>query len=287
MKEGQSGRPDRGAHLEQLVLPLLVTCISVAVVIGSLLLSQLDTPSEAAPPTEYVIQPSIVTPFLPTFTPVPAPTGTPTEPEPTREVDQPSPIPPTPEPTSTPIPPATVTPAPTEPPAPPPTPHCGPPAGWVTYIVQPNNTLYSLARHFGVTTGTLQRANCMSDYAIRVGQELHVPPEVPTPMVRQYPAPVLVSPDDDARFATGEMVTVHWTWDGELGPDEYFDVRLWQEGAPNYGVGWSREGTYGVAGEPNVIYYWSIAVIRGRDGQMLEQLSPQSPPRRLSWGSVD
>ncbi len=287
MYEGDANGPDRRATLEQLFWPFLVMCISVAVVLGSLFVSQLETPAEAAPSTEYVIQPSTLTPFLPTFTPVPAPTGTPTEPEPTREPDQPSPSPSTPEPTATPIPAATATPAPTEPPSPPPTAHCGPPAGWVPYIVQPNNTLYSLARHFNVATDTLQRANCLTSYAIYVGQELYVPAGVPTPTTRHYPAPVLIAPDDDARFATGERVTVRWTWDGELGPDEYFDVRLWQEGAPHYGVGWSREEMYGVVGEPNVTYYWSIAVIRGQDGRMLEQLSPQSPPRRLSWGPAD
>lgn len=287
MNVEQSSGPDRGASLEQLLWPFLVMCLSVAVVLGSLLLSQLEPPADGAPPTEYVVQASNITPFLPTLTPPPAPNETSTEPEPTLEPDQPSPIPPTPESTSTPIPAATPTPAPTELPTPPPPPPCGPPSGWVKYIVQPNNTLYSLAHHFAVATDTLQRANCLTGYAIYVGQELYVPAGVPTPTTRQYPAPVLISPDDDAQFAAGETITVRWTWDGELGPDEYFDVRLWQEGAPPYGVGWSREGIYGVVGEPNVVYYWSIAVIRGQDGQMLEQLSPQSPPRKLSWGSVD
>jgi len=57
---------------------------------------------------------------------------------------------------------------------------CGPPPGWVTYIVQPGDTLFHIAFNYGITTYELQRANCLgySTY-IRVGQSLRVP-NVPT-----------------------------------------------------------------------------------------------------------
>ncbi|HBY08615.1 MAG TPA: hypothetical protein DEH22_12835, partial [Chloroflexi bacterium] len=57
---------------------------------------------------------------------------------------------------------------------------CGPPSGWVYYIVQPGDTLYSLSRIYGVSVAELQVANCMgSSTTIRVGQKLFVPNVAP------------------------------------------------------------------------------------------------------------
>jgi hypothetical protein len=153
--------------------------------------------------------------------------------------------------------------------------------------VQPDDTLYSIARRFNVEMETIQRANCMHGHAIYAGQSLFVPAEASASLPKHYPAPNLISPDDGASFPAGKEITVRWTWDSELGEHEHFDVRLWQEGAPHYGVGWSKEGIYAVVGEPGVAYYWSVAVIRGKDGEMLEQLSPESPPRKLLWGAAE
>ncbi len=65
--------------------------------------------------------------------------------------------------------------------APPPTSiPCGPPPGWVYYIVQPGDTLYSIGRAYGVSVAQLQTANCLgSSTTIRGGQRLYVP-NVPT-----------------------------------------------------------------------------------------------------------
>jgi LysM repeat protein len=54
---------------------------------------------------------------------------------------------------------------------------CGPPAGYVKrYVVQRGDTLSSIARLYGVTYPTLQRANCMgSSTTIYAGQLLWVP----------------------------------------------------------------------------------------------------------------
>jgi LysM repeat protein len=64
---------------------------------------------------------------------------------------------------------------------PPPTPvPCGPPPGWVYYVVQSGDTLYSISRAFGTTVYQLQKANCLiGSTNIRVGQKLYVP-YVPT-----------------------------------------------------------------------------------------------------------
>jgi len=94
---------------------------------------------------------------------------------------------------------------------------------------------------------------------------------------------VLLSPEDGAQIAEDAYANLRWGWDGELEKDEYFDVRFWKNGAPHYGVAWTKEGSHAVRGEPGITYFWAIAVIRGQDGQMLEQLSPESRARRLFW----
>ncbi|HVN15262.1 MAG TPA: LysM peptidoglycan-binding domain-containing protein, partial [Anaerolineales bacterium] len=38
---------------------------------------------------------------------------------------------------------------------------CGPPFGWIRYIVQPGDTLFHIAFNYGVSTYELQRANCL------------------------------------------------------------------------------------------------------------------------------
>ncbi|MGB7876430.1 MAG: LysM peptidoglycan-binding domain-containing protein [Anaerolineales bacterium] len=54
---------------------------------------------------------------------------------------------------------------------------CGPPAGWVRYIVRPGNTMTSLSQAFGLSISQLQFANCMASnqYYLAVGQSIWVP----------------------------------------------------------------------------------------------------------------
>jgi LysM repeat protein len=58
-------------------------------------------------------------------------------------------------------------------------PKCGPPAGWITYIVRPGDTLYSIALRYRVTVSQLMFANCLNGTIIYSGQRLYVP-NVPT-----------------------------------------------------------------------------------------------------------
>ncbi len=84
--------------------------------------------------------------------------------------------------------------------APPPTNiPCGPPPGWIYYIVQPGDTLYSIGRAYGVRAGQLQNANCLgSSTTIRVGQRLYVP-NIPTTVPSSTPTlPVTASPEPSA-----------------------------------------------------------------------------------------
>jgi hypothetical protein len=58
---------------------------------------------------------------------------------------------------------------------------CGPPLGWVVYVVQSGDHLYSLSRRFGVGIEAIRQANCLSDYTIYAGQALYLPPLMSSP----------------------------------------------------------------------------------------------------------
>jgi LysM repeat protein len=53
---------------------------------------------------------------------------------------------------------------------------CNPPYWWITYIVQPGDTLSSLALRYNISIAQLQQANCLSTTFIYIGQILRVPP---------------------------------------------------------------------------------------------------------------
>jgi murein DD-endopeptidase MepM/ murein hydrolase activator NlpD len=53
---------------------------------------------------------------------------------------------------------------------------CVIPEGWIDYVIQPGNTMFSLSRRFGLTVDELARANCIDDPDnITAGQLLYVP----------------------------------------------------------------------------------------------------------------
>jgi LysM repeat protein len=59
-----------------------------------------------------------------------------------------------------------------------------PPAGWVVYVVQNDDTLYSISGWYndlGMTVERLMQENCLSSTTIRVGQDLYVPRPPPPP----------------------------------------------------------------------------------------------------------
>jgi LysM repeat protein len=74
---------------------------------------------------------------------------------------------------------------------------CGPPAGWVRYIVRPADTLYKLSLSMGVSIYQLQIANCLGNSQfIMAGETLYVPylPYVPpaTPTFTATPRPTVI-----------------------------------------------------------------------------------------------
>jgi hypothetical protein len=115
-----------------------------------------------------------------------------------------------------------------------------------------------------------------------------------------YPVPVLIKPEDEAN--PGPNPTFSWRWDGQLQDNEYFDLRMWPEGASDHRIGVmnfrdiprqpNASGEYvvttsivkvGDRDRPNGIYYWSVAVMREVDGKM-EDVSPEATPHKLIYG---
>ena len=112
----------------------------------------------------------------------------------------------------------------------------------------------------------------------------------PTPGII-YPTPRLIQPQDVVYLSqySGNLYTMRWTWDGVLNEDEWFDVRIWRAGMPHYGIAWTKdtEYVYDICLQGSGDYFWSIAVIRGEDGQWLGDLSPEAEPRRFSSYRTD
>ena len=52
---------------------------------------------------------------------------------------------------------------------------CGAPSHWVIYVVQPGDTLFSIARRVNISVYQLKYANCLTSDYIRSGQQLYVP----------------------------------------------------------------------------------------------------------------
>jgi LCP family protein required for cell wall assembly len=83
---------------------------------------------------------------------------------------------------------ATVDPAPSTPAA------CIPPDDWGIHVVQPGNTLYSLAQRYNTSVDALMQVNCLNTHTIFSGQRLYIPAPPATPttdtlLVAQQPPP--------------------------------------------------------------------------------------------------
>lgn len=64
-----------------------------------------------------------------------------------------------------------------------PTAQCGPPASWVSYVVQPGDTAFSLASLYGLSVNQVLAGNCLSSTQLRVGQSIFLPDVVLAPTV--------------------------------------------------------------------------------------------------------
>ena len=94
-----------------------------------------------------------------------------------------------------------------------------------------------------------------------------------------------MSPADGQQFETDENVLLQWSYGCQLAEDEYFDVQVWREGEARKGVTWTKDSQHwldhSAFGEGR--YYWSVAVVRGRDGVVEGWVTDAAPERWIEW----
>jgi hypothetical protein len=121
-------------------------------------------------------------------------------------------------------------------------------------------------------------------------------PPSPSPTARLaprpiYSAPVLLEPENVVFLSlhTDSTYILRWAWDGSLQADEWFDVRVWQEGMPHHGIAWTKQNQYlyDICLKGNGEFYWSVAVIRGQEGLWLADLSPEATPHHFASSRDD
>jgi len=108
------------------------------------------------------------------------------------------------------------------------------------------------------------------------GSELS-PSLVPVPEVSMLststplaPAPTLLEPPDGTAVSLKIRLDLAWTWDGTLGPDDYFRVEIWNDFnhfSTPVDVAWVKDTIYKNDSNINPIYgpeyRWKITVVRG------------------------
>ncbi len=102
---------------------------------------------------------------------------------------------------------------------------------------------------------------------------------------------VLNSPTNEAHLnLIRRQGTLEWQWEGELADNWYYDVRVWQDGQPAFGIAWEKEPRYilngWLLGQPSGLYYWTIAVIEGQDGQFIREVIPPPPPHQFAYEAL-
>ncbi|MDZ4158304.1 MAG: LysM peptidoglycan-binding domain-containing protein [Anaerolineaceae bacterium] len=88
---------------------------------------------------------------------------------------------------------------------------CGPPSGWIRYIVQPGDNLFRLSLAYGVSVQQLQFANCLGNSTlIFAGQALYVPnvrTRTPVTTATRTPTRTVPTPTVPAHTPTAPVVT--------------------------------------------------------------------------------
>ncbi len=151
------------------------------------------------------------------------------------------------------------------------------------HTVQAGDTLESIARAYDVSVEIVQLANQIDDpESLQIDQALQIPcpTPVPTPTptidpnatptpVPKYPAPLLLSPPDDA-LITEAIVPLQWSTVSLLGEKEWYVVRLRRLDADHDLVReatkttlWRLEQPFGPPPDKGVYEFsWEVIVVR-------------------------
>ncbi len=95
----------------------------------------------------------------------------------------------------------------------------------------------------------------------------------PTTTALRIPSPRLIYPTDGSTLRHTQ-VEFRWIAVDQLQVDEWYDIQVRRKGEIPRGVSWSNESNWKMPADfPSGYYQWRIVVIRGRDGNWLEDLS--------------
>jgi hypothetical protein len=114
-------------------------------------------------------------------------------------------------------------------------------------------------------TGKEGWISASSEY-VQINLDLKTIPVVRQPLAA---APTLVEPPDNTRINVCNRLDLAWTWGGDLGPDDYFKVEIWNkynEFRTPIDVAWIKGTIYRydyveMAYHPE--YQWKITVVTG------------------------
>jgi glucose/arabinose dehydrogenase/cytochrome c553 len=107
----------------------------------------------------------------------------------------------------------------------------------------------------------------------------------------QRAAPTLIQPANNAVFDNIAGIKLQWAWHRPLAGDEVYDVRVWREGQPAYGITWSNENmldmTAWLLGQTPGDFFWSIAVLKkGENGQQAQDVSEAAPTQKFTVNRI-
>jgi len=159
-----AGQKPGGPQLDRLTQLLIWMAFFLLAAVAALTADLWLWPESSRPVAQAVGPAAPATPILAASTSAlaPSPPPSPTSPPPTVEPSEPT-LAPTIE-DSAPTTPTVLTPS-----------ACVPPDDWSIHVVQPGNTLFSLARRYGTDVETLMYVNCLNTYTIFTNQRLYVP----------------------------------------------------------------------------------------------------------------
>ncbi|NLE77332.1 MAG: LysM peptidoglycan-binding domain-containing protein [Chloroflexi bacterium] len=188
----------------------------------------------------------------------------------------------------------------------------------VRYVVQPGDTLLSIAADYGASMQVLMTVNEIEDPALlRAGQEMIIIPGTATPEPTDtalppptatpgppFPAPALLWPTDGFALPAGSPATLNWNAVGLLADDEWYLVRVTPQeppGAPTLEA-LVKETSWHLPddlipqdGQPRQRFRWQVLVVRTAGltpGSITAQSGPPSyevisasgASRVFAWG---
>ncbi len=101
-----------------------------------------------------------------------------------------------------------------------------------------------------------------------------------------YPKPNLLSPANETVFEAEDAIVLTWDSAGTLQGDQWYEVRLWENGTEWRGTAKTRSTSWQVPKDYNPGRYgWRVAVILTQDGNWLKDIGPQSDMHFFVWNA--